>query len=60
MYGDGNIPTDLTQTSYSTIPSIDVEVGDRKSDYSEATQRKIAEGIAAGIDIFFETETEAD
>ena len=56
--GNGNIPLDLTQTSYSTIPSIDVEIGDRKSDHSEAKQRKVAEGLLAGINLFFFGESE--
>ncbi|MBP5159751.1 MAG: N-acetylmuramoyl-L-alanine amidase, partial [Lachnospiraceae bacterium] len=58
--GNGNIPLDLTQTSYSTIPSIDVEVGDRKSDHSESTQREIARGLVAGVNIFFEGDGLAD
>ena len=53
IFSDGNIPMDLTQTSYSTIPSIDVEVGDRASDYSEKNQRKVAKGLLEGINIFF-------
>lgn len=53
VYSSGNVPLDLTQTSYSTVPSVDVEVGDRKSDYSEKTQSKIAEGIVAGLNIYF-------
>ncbi|WP_353848438.1 hypothetical protein [Clostridium sp.] len=28
---------DLTQTSYSTIPSVDIELGDKASDHSGAT-----------------------
>ena len=44
---------DLTQTSYSTVPSIDLEVGDSASDYSEATLNQLADGIAAGLDTFF-------
>jgi len=46
------VPTDLTQTSYSTIPSVDLEVGDRASDYSDASLNKIAQGIANGLDSF--------
>ncbi|MBQ7740985.1 MAG: N-acetylmuramoyl-L-alanine amidase [Eubacterium sp.] len=53
IYSDGNLPTDLTQTSYSTVPSIDVEVGDRASDTDEETQTKIARGIVEGIEIYF-------
>ena len=46
------VPTDLTQTSYSTVPSVDLEVGDRASDYSDASLNKIAQGIANGLDNF--------
>ena len=44
---------DLTQTSYSTIPSVDIELGDKKTAHDEATNDKMAEGLAAGIDKFF-------
>lgn len=54
IYSSGRMPIDLTQTSYSTIPSIDVEVGDRVSDTGEKTQSNIADGIIEGINIFFE------
>lgn len=56
IFSSGKIPIDLTQTSYSTVPSVDVEVGDRASDYSYVTQEKIAEGIALGIDIYFKAQ----
>lgn len=52
IFGDGSMDIDLTQTSYSTIPSVDLEIGDRASDYSEETLEKLAEGIAAGLDSF--------
>ncbi len=55
IYGEGLLPLDLTQTSYSTVPSVDVEVGDRGSDYSEATQQRIAEGLAEGVQRYFGT-----
>ena len=55
LFENGSMPMDLTQTSYSTIPSIDIEVGDRGSDHSYETQALIAEGIAAGIDIYVST-----
>lgn len=44
---------DLTQTSYSTIPSVDIELGDKKTAHDDATNDKMAEGLAAGIDKFF-------
>ena len=53
IWSSGSMAIDLTQTSYSTVPSIDLEVGDRASDYSEATQSLIAQGLAAGIDAYF-------
>lgn len=53
IYGNGFMGIDLTQTSYSTIPSVDVEVGDRKSDYSENTMKVIADGITSGIEYYF-------
>ena len=51
--GSGSFPMDLTQTSYSTVPSIDVEVGDRGSSHSSATQTRIAKGIVNGVGRFF-------
>lgn len=53
LYGDGTLPIDLTQTSYSTIPSVDVEVGDRASDYSPQTQGRIADAIVTGVKQYF-------
>ena len=53
IYGQGYMGLDLTQISYSTIPSVDIEVGDRASDYSKTTQSKIADGILLGLDEYF-------
>lgn len=53
IWGDGPIAQDLTQTSYSTVPSIDIELGDRKSDHSQETLQTIAEGLCVGINKFF-------
>jgi|GEM_PF-492421 len=52
IFGSGFMGMDLTQTSYSTIPSIDLEVGDKASDYSEETLKAISAGISAGLDKF--------
>ena len=49
IFKSGSIELDLTQTSYSTIPSVDLELGDAASDHSEKTQRKLVEGIVAGL-----------
>ena len=47
------LPSDLTQTSYSTIPSVDIELGDKKTDHDDAKNDQMAEGLAAGVDKFF-------
>ena len=49
IYGSGSMAIDLTQTSYSTIPSVDLEVGDKRSDHSSKTLKKIAIGIGKGL-----------
>lgn len=56
IFNDGFMGLDLTQTSYSTIPSIDIEVGDRISDHSEYTRLKIANGILIGLNEFYSIE----
>ncbi len=53
IYSSGSIEADLTQTSYSTVPSIDLEVGDRASDHSESAQSTIADGIVQGVANYF-------
>jgi hypothetical protein len=52
IYGNGTSPQDLTQTSYSTIPSVDLELGDRSTDFSAASLNTVAKGIADGLDSF--------
>ena len=53
IFADGPIAQDLTQTSYSTVPSIDLEVGDRGSPYTPDVQGRIAEGVVKGVEIYF-------
>ena len=53
LFENGSMPVDLTQTSYSTVPSVDLEVGDRASKWSEDVQTGIAKGIVEGVNIFF-------
>lgn len=53
IYLDGHFLMDLTQNSYSTIPSITVELGDI---YTETTPQNInirAEGLLKGINRYF-------
>lgn len=54
IFSSGSMAMDLTQTSYSTIPSVDLEVGDRASDYSKKSLEKLAKGITAGVEVYFE------
>ncbi len=53
IYSGGSMEMDLTQTSYSTIPSIDIELGDKASDHSSATLDKLANGLLAGVNSYF-------
>ena len=47
------VEMDLTQTSYSTIPSMDIELGNGQLIPSDALYQKLAEGVYSGIAKFF-------
>ncbi len=49
---------DLTQTSFSTIPSAVVELGDKISDHSEKRLYENAAGLVKGINDFFSVSSE--
>lgn len=53
-FAEGSVPIDLTQTSFSKIPSCVLEVGDTVSDRSEEELDRLANAIAEGIDRYFE------
>ena len=53
VFQGGSLPMDLTQTSYSTIPSMDIELGDRATDHSQESCARFAKGLKAGIDAYF-------
>lgn len=53
IFSGGAMEMDLTQTSYSTVPSIDIELGDKASDHSAATLDVLGNGLADGVDRFF-------
>ena len=53
IFSGGAMEIDLTQTSFSTIPSIDIELGDRASDHSEAALEKLASGLVTGVNQYF-------
>lgn len=53
IFSGGSMAMDLTQTSYSTVPSIDIELGDKASDHSAGTLDVLANGLVAGIGSYF-------
>lgn len=53
IFSRGAMEMDLTQTSFSTIPSVDIELGDKTSSHTEETLKKQAEGLVLGINRFF-------
>ncbi len=53
IFSNGTMAMDLTQTSYSTVPSVDIELGDKASDHSSAILDQLGAGLADGVDRFF-------
>ncbi|MDO4978076.1 MAG: N-acetylmuramoyl-L-alanine amidase [Eubacteriales bacterium] len=53
IWGSGNLPMDLTQTSYSRIASVDIEVGDQGTSTSDSNLSKIANGLLKGISKYY-------
>ena len=53
IFSNGAMEMDLTQTSYSTVPSVDIELGDKASSYSTETLERQADGLLAGVNQFF-------
>lgn len=53
IFSNGAMEMDLTQTSFSTIPSIDIELGDKASDHSDSTLNTLADGLLAGVNQYF-------
>lgn len=53
IFSGGSMAMDLTQTSYSTVPSIDIELGDKASDHSQATLNTLGDGLVAGVNQYF-------
>lgn len=54
IFSSGAMAMDLTQTSYSTIPSVDVELGDKASSHTDAALEKLADGLVAGVKAYFQ------
>lgn len=53
IFSNGAMEMDLTQTSYSTVPSVDIELGDKVSDYSDGALETLADGLLAGVNAYF-------
>lgn len=53
LNGQGSMVIDLTQTSYSTIPSVDIELGNSCSDHSDSTLDTLKDGLVQGIKEYF-------
>ena len=53
IFSGGSMAMDLTQTSFSTVPSGDIELGDKASDHSSATLATLADGLVAGVNQYF-------
>lgn len=51
--GSGAMSIDLTQTSYSSVPSVDIELGNQSSAHDAATLTKLAQGLVQGINAYF-------
>ena len=53
IFGSGSMAIDLTQTSYSTVPSVDIEVGDKATSTSNSNLNRIANGLLKGIKKYY-------
>ena len=54
IFEDGSMEMDLTQTSYSSVASIDIELGDRASDISDENLDRIAKGLLDGVSKYYD------
>lgn len=57
IWSNGYLDSDLTQTSYSTIPSVDIELGDAATDISQEACEKFGKALSDGVDEFYKTNT---
>lgn len=51
--GHGFLDQDLTQTSFSTIPSVDIELGNQCSSHDDGILSQEARGLVTGVNRFF-------
>ncbi len=53
IYGSGCVDVDLTQMSYSTVPSVDIELGNAVSAHDDETLSKMAISMVDGIGMIY-------
>ena len=53
IWGSNPLDMDLTQTSFSTIPSVDIELGNQVSRHDDEILQQQADGLVAGVNSFF-------
>lgn len=53
IYKNGSMDIDLTQTSFSTIPSVDIELGNAASKHDDGSLSILAGGLVYGISDFY-------
>ena len=53
IFSSGNMDMDLTQTSYSTVPSVDIELGDKISDHSEKQLNLLGDALVDGVNKYY-------
>ncbi len=56
IYDKGSMDVDLTQMSYSMIPSVDIEMGNQSSKRDEQMLDNYVEGLVLGVDSYFGSE----
>lgn len=53
IYSGGSRDEDIVQYAYSTIASVDIELGDKATDHSEAVCDSFAEGLLLGVNKYY-------
>ena len=53
IWDENPLDMDLTQTSYSTVPSVVIELGNERSKHTAAACKELARGLLAGINLYF-------
>ncbi len=53
IHNSGSVAIDLTQTSYSTVASVDIELGNQAGRHDAEYLDSLADALADGIDDFF-------